>query len=403
MVKDLLCFKNNKECPFSSLDEKPNTAFVLMPLAKEFDEIYFKGIKDGLPTGWECSRSDERWDIPEAVCKICKSIQEATLIIADTTGRNPNVFLELGLSFGFEKKFVLVTQNIADLPFDIRTFNAIEYHLNDLDDLHRKLREAISQLKPIPRISKEALVFDKNLEEAEEILESKAPHAGQFGPTMQILIGSKNNERDWLHHSQENESLLRCAPKFLFREIKGRHDYYDFQPRYENHFLRILKNGFIISKFPSAQWDSEKEMRARTIYIHELVGYVAELFLFACRIMKKKEIKDSQRMKIEFLNMQGHPVRFDNSLLRSRWEYDFAEYSIALEEDFSPDNDWKSLLGILVRIYRVICEHATITDITDDTIKMNLREILGQIDELRITYTDSGVTALDLKEVFEGF
>jgi len=306
MVKDLLCFKNLEDCPFHSVDEKYNTAFVLMPFEERFAKIYLKGIKDGLPTGWECNRSDERWDIPEAVCKICKSIQEATLIIADISGRNPNVFLELGLSFGLEKKFILMTQNINDLPFDVRTFNAIEYDSDNPDDLHRKLREAISQLNPIPRVSKEAIVFDENLEKAEEILEYQAPHAEQSGPTMQILIGSKNNERDWLPPSEANRNLLRCAPPFLFKEVKSRHDYYDFEPR-ENCFLRILRNGFIISQFPSAQWDSRTEMSARTIYIHELVRYVAELFFFACRIMKEKEIKDSQRIKIELLNVKRHP------------------------------------------------------------------------------------------------
>jgi len=402
MVKDLLCFKNLEECPFH-IDEKYNIVFVLMPLEERFDEIYLKGIKDGLPTDWECNRSDERWDIPEAVCKICKSIQEATLIIADISGRNPNVFLELGLSFGLEKKFILITQNINDLPFDVRTFNAIKYDPTDLDDLHRKLREAISQLKPIPRVSTEAFVFNENLPKAEEILEYQAPHAEQSGPTIEILIGSKNDERDWLPPSGENTSLLRCAPSFLYREIKGRHDYYDFEPLRENHFLRILKNGFIISKFPSAQWDSEKEMRARTIYIHELVKYIAELFLFACRIMKKKGIKDNQRMKIELLNVKGYPVRFDYGVLGSRWNYDFVEYSIILEEDFNPDDDWRSLLGVLVRIYRVICEHATIIDITDQTIKTNLREILKHIHELHTTYSDSGVKALDLNEIFKGF
>jgi len=402
MVKDLLCFKNLEDCPFHSADEKSNTVFVLIPFEERFGEVYLKGIKDGLPTGWECSRSDERWDIPEAVCKICKSIQEATLIIADITGRNPNVFLELGLSFGLEKKFILITQNINDLPFDVRTFNTIEYNPSNLDDLHRKLREAISQLKPIPRLSTEAFVFDENLQKAKGILEYQAPHSEQSGPTMQILIGSKNNERDWLPPSKENRNLLQCAPAFLFKEVKSRHDYYDFEPR-ENCFLRILKNGFIISKFPSVQWDTEKEIHARAICIHELVGYVAELFLFACRIMKKREIRDNQRMKIELLNVKGHPVRFDYSLWLPHWDYDFAESFIVLEEDFNPDNDWRSLLGILVRIYRVICEHATITDITDETIKKNLRKILGQIHELHTTYSDSGVTALDLNEVFEGF
>jgi hypothetical protein len=323
------------------------------------------------------------------------------LIIADVTGRNPNVFLELGLSFGLEKKFILITQNINDLPFDVRTFNAIEYNPNNLDGLSRKLREAISQLKPIPRLSRDAFVFDENLQKAEEMLEYQVAHFEQFGPTMQILIGSKNNERDWLPASKENRDLLQCAPAFLFKEIESRHDYYNFEPR-EDRFLRILKNGFIISKFSSAQWDSETEMPARTIYIHELVEYIAELFLFACRIMKKREIGDSQRMSIKLMNVKGHPVRFDSSLLRSHRDYDFAEYFIVIEEDFNPDNDWRNLLDILVRIYRVICEYVTITDITDKTIKTNLRKILGQIQELHTTYTDSGVKALDLNEVFEG-
>jgi hypothetical protein len=402
-VKDLLCFKNNEECAFPPLEEKPNTAFVLMPLAKEFEEIYLKGIKDGLPAGWECNRSDEKWDIPEAVCKICKSIQEATPIIADVTGKNPNVFLELGLSFGLEKKFILVTQNINDLPFDVRTFNAIEYNANSLDDLHRKLREAINQLKPTPRMTEEAFVFRRNLKKAKEILEYQAPHPEQYGPTMQIVIGSKNDEKDWLPPNKENLRLLQCAPRFLFREIKGRYDYFDFQPSDKQHYLRILKNGFIVSVFPSAQWDSEKEMRARTIYIHELVGCVAELFLFACRVMKKKEIRDSHRMRIEFLNIKDHPVRFDASRAWSRREYDFAEYFIVLEEDFNPDSDWKSLIDILVRVYRVICEHASATDITDETIRTNLREILGSIRELHTTYSDSGVTALNLNEIFADF
>jgi hypothetical protein len=402
MVRGLLCFKNLEDCPFHSVDEKYNTVFVLIPFEERFAEIYLKGIKDGLPTGWNCNRSDERWDIPEAVCKICKSIQEATLIIADITGRNPNVFLELGLSFGLEKKFILMTQNIHDLPFDIRTFNAIEYDSHNLDDLHRKLREAISQLNPIPRVSKEAIVFDKNLDKAMDILEYQAPHVEQSGPAMEILIGSKNNEQDWLPASEENRNMLRCAPSFLFKEIKSRHDYYDFEPR-ENCFLRILRDGFIISKFPSAQWDSGTEMSARTIYIHELVSYIAELFFFACRIMKQKGIRDSQRMKIELLNVKGHPVKFDYRSWPSHWDYDFAESFISLEEDFNPGNEWKSLLGTLARIYRVICEHATITDIADETIKTNLLKISGQIDELRTTYSNSGVKALNLDEVFEGF
>jgi hypothetical protein len=397
LVDGLMCFKNLEACPFHVEDEKPNTAFVLMPFAKQFDEVYLKGIKAGLPTGWNCNRSDERWDIPEAVCKTCKSIQEATMIIADITGRNPNVFLELGLAFGLGKMFLLVTQSVNDMPFDVRTFNAIVYDFDALDDLHSKLRAAVDQLKPAPRLSKDAFVFEKTLEAAVEILQHHASHVEHSGPTMQVFIGSKNVEQDWLLPSAETIRLLQCAPRFLFRDVKGRHDYYDFQPRYEHHFLRILKNGFIVATFPSAQWDRDLGI----IYIHEVVTYIAELYLFACRVMKKREVVASQRIKVELLNVNGYPVRLDSDGVRSRGDYDFPANSIVLEEDFNPDSDWKSLFDILVRIYRAVCGYAGITDITDQIIKTNLRELLGWINELQTTYSDAGVEALNLNEVFE--
>jgi len=215
---------------------------------------------------------------------------------------------------------------------------------------------------------------------------------------MAILIGSKNIERDWLPPTPENISLLQCAPSFLFKEIRGRHEYYDFQPRYENHFLRILRNGFIISKFPSAKWDDKKE----TLYIHEMVKYIAQLFLFACRIMKKKGVTDSQRIRIQLLRVKDRPIRFDLDQRLSFWEdRDFDQPFIDVEEDFNPDDDWKSLLDVLVRIYRVICEHAGIIDLTDDIIKANLRKILGWIEELRTNYSSSGVKALDLNDIFQ--
>ena len=136
---------------------------------------------------------------------------------------------------------------------------------------------------------------------------------------------------------------------------------------------------------------SDTVTKTRTLFIMSLLLVWS---MHAC-------IRDSQRMRIELLNVKGYPVKFDTDLFRRRVEYDFAEYSIVLEDDFNPDSDWKSLIDILVRIYRVVCEHAGITDIMDTKIKTNLREILGSIGELRINYSNSGVTALDLNEFFK--
>lgn len=56
-----------------------------------------------------------------------EKINEAELIIADVTGRNPNVFYELGMAHVVKDKVVLITQNIGDVPFDLRHFRYIVY------------------------------------------------------------------------------------------------------------------------------------------------------------------------------------------------------------------------------------------------------------------------------------
>jgi len=48
-------------------------------------------------------------------------------VIADCTGRNPNVFYEIGLAHASGKPVILITQNSDDVPFDIRHLRYIQY------------------------------------------------------------------------------------------------------------------------------------------------------------------------------------------------------------------------------------------------------------------------------------
>lgn len=128
-----------------------------MPLRKEFQDVYSDGIKKTLEDlGWSCSRADEKFDTPEIVCTICKNAQEASLIIADLTGRNPNVFLEVGLAFGLEKYVVLLSQIPTDIPFDTRTFRTIIYDRDKILNLGESLRALVKKIKIIPKSRREA-------------------------------------------------------------------------------------------------------------------------------------------------------------------------------------------------------------------------------------------------------
>ncbi|MCA9886636.1 MAG: hypothetical protein KC708_26880, partial [Anaerolineae bacterium] len=55
------------------------------------------------------------------------AIVKSQLIIADCTNRNANVFYELGMAHTLNKSVIMLTQNMKDIPFDIRHLRVIEY------------------------------------------------------------------------------------------------------------------------------------------------------------------------------------------------------------------------------------------------------------------------------------
>ncbi len=61
-----------------------------------------------------------------------EGISSCDLFIADITKHNPNVMLELGIAIQQDKNILIVTsQEVDDLPFDIRGFEAKTYHTKD--------------------------------------------------------------------------------------------------------------------------------------------------------------------------------------------------------------------------------------------------------------------------------
>lgn len=58
------------------------------------------------------------------------AINESSLIIADITSRNPNVFYEIGIAHTLGKKVILLTQKVTDIPFDFKNYRHIIYEDN---------------------------------------------------------------------------------------------------------------------------------------------------------------------------------------------------------------------------------------------------------------------------------
>jgi len=121
-----------------------DTCFVMMPFGDWFDryykEIYIPAIKEA---GFEPVRADELFSTGSVVDQIWEQIRKSKVLLADLTGKNPNVFYELGLAHADRKPVIFTSGNLEDVPFDLRHLRVIIYEIRE-PDWHSKLKSSIT-------------------------------------------------------------------------------------------------------------------------------------------------------------------------------------------------------------------------------------------------------------------
>jgi ActR/RegA family two-component response regulator len=108
----------------------PKKCFVIMPFSttkscteNEWTEIFSKMIKPSVERpgyGYLCERSSLK--MGNIIEEILDSLNRADVVIADMTDRNPNVFYELGIRHALRNATILISQNLDDIPFDLRPY-----------------------------------------------------------------------------------------------------------------------------------------------------------------------------------------------------------------------------------------------------------------------------------------
>lgn len=114
---------------WGEINEKLRTqVFVIMPFNKEIDPVYSDHIlKVCKKIGYECKRADDIFVSSNIVNDIFSMIHNSDVIICDCTGKNANVFYELGVAHAMGKNVICTTQNAEDIPFDINQIRYIKY------------------------------------------------------------------------------------------------------------------------------------------------------------------------------------------------------------------------------------------------------------------------------------
>ncbi len=140
-------------------------AFVIMPFGKWEDIVYHQIYEEAFKTcGYQITRADDFFKPTEIMATIWACVQSSTIILADLTGRNPNVFYELGLSHAIHKPVILVTSSDDEIPFDLKAIRHIIYDKND-PCWGEKLKNAIIDSLKSKEIEKSIPLIFKNSEE----------------------------------------------------------------------------------------------------------------------------------------------------------------------------------------------------------------------------------------------
>jgi hypothetical protein len=129
-------------------EAKPHV-FVAMPFIDEFDDIYHYAIEPAVrAAGFLCERADTRSFSGDILDWLKGRIQTAAFVIADLSTANPNVYLEVGYAWGFKRPTILLTRDLNDLKFDVRSQRCVIYkRIRDLEEsLKRELGEMVAAL-----------------------------------------------------------------------------------------------------------------------------------------------------------------------------------------------------------------------------------------------------------------
>ncbi|MCC6794425.1 MAG: hypothetical protein IT366_04845 [Candidatus Hydrogenedentes bacterium] len=136
--------------PFDEKDTaRAVRCLVIMPFRKDFDEVFaiVREAAQGVDRqiALDCYWLKDVLAAGRITDDIVNGLHQAAVCVADVTENNPNVMWEAGFSMALGTPTILIGQNVAELPFDLKVHRVLSYCRGSLDALRCDLREAMQQ------------------------------------------------------------------------------------------------------------------------------------------------------------------------------------------------------------------------------------------------------------------
>ncbi|WP_439408541.1 hypothetical protein ACNJX9_09345 [Bradyrhizobium sp. DASA03076] len=124
--------------------------FIAMPYSLEWSDTIDEWIRSVVADfGWIPVRGDELFDSRDVVDGLWRGICSSRAVVADLTGRNPNVMYEIGIAHCLAKPVILVCQSLDDIPFDLANKRVVIYRVDKLEVATSRLRRALAAVREV--------------------------------------------------------------------------------------------------------------------------------------------------------------------------------------------------------------------------------------------------------------
>ena len=257
------------------------SAFVLMPFEEPFYSYYSKVFYPALLScGYTAEKADDIFSPTAIMSDIREKIRTSDIIFCEMTGKNPNVFYELGLAHAIGKPVVLVSQKEEDIPFDMRHIRILMYQTTAPDWAEKLKADILSSVQQIERgnFYREPLIDintvmmnphrDMRLIKSRQEVVNLLARMLDFAKAGECIIGSCNTCTDYppdfytaIQRALERGVDVTCivresndAKVFIDRMIEFKNDFPNNMHLYKssNNYIRafILRSKQTLIAFP---------------------------------------------------------------------------------------------------------------------------------------------------------
>lgn len=121
----------------------PRLVFVITPF-NERERPVFKVIADVCSRiGFHAVRGDEGFVPGDILPHVVRLIAQSRFVVANISGRNPNVYYELGIAHALGKPVILISRTIDEVMFDLRSKRVILFDNRAV--LAERLKDALAR------------------------------------------------------------------------------------------------------------------------------------------------------------------------------------------------------------------------------------------------------------------